>query len=144
MLWCLFSFVKVFCFLFEIMWIVDLIWFFNCIFLWLDNPDSTFLALFKWRILSHNCQFDRFSLLFYFVMITEYITFHSQPWLIPNCIYLQLGDLIMHIESQKVIDEPPKDSVASEITAGTVLPVEPASSSSTGSNEHGKKNRRRN
>ncbi|XP_042393691.1 BRAP2 RING ZnF UBP domain-containing protein 2-like [Zingiber officinale] len=56
----------------------------------------------------------------------------------------QLGDLIMHIESQNVIDEPPKDSVASEITAGTVLPVEPASSSSTGSNEHGKKNRRRN
>ncbi|KAG6507105.1 hypothetical protein ZIOFF_032446 [Zingiber officinale] len=56
----------------------------------------------------------------------------------------QLGDLIMHIESQNVIDEPPKDSVASEITGGTVLPVEPASSSSTGSNEHGKKNRRRN
>ncbi|KAG6503725.1 hypothetical protein ZIOFF_036049 [Zingiber officinale] len=48
-----------------------------------------------------------------------------------------LGDLIMHIESQKVIDEPPKDSVASEIKGGTVLPIEPSSSSC-------KKNRRRN
>lgn len=46
----------------------------------------------------------------------------------------------MRIESQKPIDEPLKDSVASEIKGGTVLSVEPASSSSMGSNEHGKKN----
>ncbi|WOK95068.1 BRCA1-associated protein isoform X1 [Canna indica] len=57
----------------------------------------------------------------------------------------QLRDLIMHIESQKVIDEPQDGSISSEVKGGTVLPVEPASSTSNiGSSKHGKKNRRRN
>ncbi|CAL9183396.1 BRAP2 RING ZnF UBP domain-containing protein 2 [Musa acuminata AAA Group] len=55
----------------------------------------------------------------------------------------QLGYLIRHIETQKVIDEPPDGSVASEIKGGTIIPVQSASSSS-GSNKQGRRNRRRN
>lgn len=60
-----------------------------------------------------------------------------------SAIGRKLGYLIRHIETQKVIDEPPDGSVASEIKGGTIIPVQSASSSS-GSNKQGRRNRRRN
>ncbi|KAG6507108.1 hypothetical protein ZIOFF_032449 [Zingiber officinale] len=71
--------------------------------------------------------------------INENLLKNEDTWKakVQHLVNFLLGDLIMHIESQKVIDEPPKDSVASEIKGGTVLPIEPSSSSC-------EKNRRRN